>query len=196
MIIGYARVSTNGQSLDGQKEELLKNGAQYIYQEKKSGKNLSRLALQDCLENLRAHDTLMVTKLDRLGRNTKDALNILDHLKENEINLKILDTGIDTNTPMGKFFYQLQAMFSELERNYILERTAKGREKAKREGKLTGRPRKYSDKRIKLVMEDIISGLDIRESCKFRGVSVSTFYRRIEELNKKEIINECDNKTI
>ena len=82
MIIGYARVSTHGQSLDGQKEELLKNGAQYIYQEKKSGKNLSRKALQDCFKNLRAHDTLMVTKLDRLGRNTKEALNILDYLKE------------------------------------------------------------------------------------------------------------------
>jgi DNA invertase Pin-like site-specific DNA recombinase len=184
MIIGYARVSTTGQSLDGQKEELLKNGAQYIYQEKKSGKNLSREALQDCLENLRAHDTLMVTKLDRLGRNTKDALNILDCLKENKINLKILDTGIDTNTPMGKFFYQLQAMFSELERNYILERTAKGREKAKREGKLTGRPLKHSNERIKLVMEDIISGLDIRESCKFRGVSVPTFYRRMKKLQQ------------
>ena len=170
---GYARVSTQGQSLEGRKEELLKNGAQYIYQEKKSGKNLSREALQDCLENLRAHDTLMVTKLDRLGRNTK-----------NEINLKILDTGIDTNTPMGKFFYQLQAMFSELERNYILERTAKGREKAKREGRLTGRPLKHSNERIKLVMEDIISGLDIRESCKFRGVSVPTFYRRIKKLQQ------------
>ena len=184
MIIGYARVSTHGQSLDGQKEELLKNGAQYIYQEKKSGKNLSRKALQDCFKNLRAHDTLMVTKLDRLGRNTKDALNILDYLKENKINLKILDTGIDTNTPMGKFFYQLQAMFSEAEHSYILERSAKGREKAKREGKLTGRPLKHSDKRIKLVMEDIISGLDIRESCKFRGVSVPTFYRRMKKLQQ------------
>lgn len=184
MIIGYARVSTVGQDLSIQKELLKKNGAKYIYEEKKSGKNLSREALQDCLINLQPYDTLMVTSLDRLGRSLKHAIDLLDNLEKNNIYLKVLDTGIDTSTPTGKFFYQVQSMFSELERTCILERTAAGREKARRDGKLTGRPLKISNDRIKLVMQDIESGIDIRDACKFRGVSVPTFYRRIKRLQQ------------
>ena len=184
MIIGYARVSTTDQDLSIQKESLLKNGAKFIYEEKKSGKDLSRLALQDCLENLQAHDTLLVTKLDRLSRSTSDTIKLLDTLSKNQIYIKSINDGIDTSTPSGKMFAQFLAIMAEHERTCILERTSAGREKAKREGKLTGRPLKISNERVRLVMQDIESGIDIREACSFRGVSVPTFYRRMKRLQE------------
>ena len=182
MIIGYARVSTTDQDLSIQKESLLANGAKHIYEEKKSGKNLSRIALQDCLENLRSHDTLLVTKLDRLSRSTSDTIKLLDTLSKNKIYIKSINDGIDTSTSSGKMFAQFLAIMAEHERICILERTSAGREKAKREGRLTGRPLKISNERVKLVMKDIESGIDISEACSFRGVSVPTFYRRIKKL--------------
>ena len=184
MIIGYARVSTTDQDLTIQKESLLKNGAKFIYEEKKSGKDLSRLALQDCLENLQAYDTLLVTKLDRLSRSTSDTIKLLDTLSKNKIYIKSINDGIDTSTATGKMFAQFLAIMAEHERTCILERTSAGREKAKREGKLTGRPLKISNERVRLVMQDIESGIDIREACSFRGVSVPTFYRRMKRLKE------------
>lgn len=184
MIIGYARVSTTDQDLSIQKDALLKNGAKYIYEEKKSGKDLSRLALQDCLENLQQHDTLLVTKLDRLSRSTSDTIKLLDTLSKKNIYIKSINDGIDTGTASGKMFAQFLAIMAEHERTNILERTAAGREKAKREGRLTGRPLKISNDRVKLVMQDIQSGIDIREACSFRGVSVPTFYRRIKKIQE------------
>lgn len=184
MIIGYARVSTTDQDLTIQKESLLKNGAKFIYSEKKSGKNLQRQALQDCIENLRPYDTLLLTSLDRLSRSTIDMLQLMDTLSKNNIYIKSLYEGIDTKTSSGKMFAQFFAIFAEHHRKNILYITAAGREKAKREGRLTGRPLKISDERVKLVMQDIESGIDIREACSFRGVSVPTFYRRMKRLQE------------
>lgn len=178
MIIGYARVSTIDQNLDMQKEKLISHGAKYIYEEKKSAKNLSRSALEECLENLHPNDTLLITKLDRLSRSLKDTIFLVDELKKKNIFIKSIDDGIDTAKSSGKMFLQFMSIMAEHERELILERTTAGRQRARDLGKLTGRPNKYTAERILAVEKYVTDGYSINDACKILSVPKSTYYRR------------------
>ena len=144
MKIGYARVSTLDQNLNAQIDALKNAGCDEIYEEKKSGV-ADREALEKALEYLREGDTLVVTKLDRLGRSLKKLLELVEEFKERGIHFQSLDDGIDTSTSVGNFFFQVIGAFSELERNLIVERTQKGLKAARSRGRLGGRPQLHKE---------------------------------------------------
>ena len=132
--IGYARVSTQDQSLDLQIDELKKVGCEKIFSEKMSGAKSDRPQLEACLDFLRAGDVLVVYKLDRLGRTTKQLINLVEELKEKGIHFQAITNGIDTSTPQGKFFFTVMAGFAEMERELIRERTNAGLQAARARG--------------------------------------------------------------
>lgn len=149
MLIGYMRVSKNdgSQTLDLQRDALIAAGVkeERIYQDAVSGKKESRPGLQACLKALQPGNTLAVWKLDRLGRDLKHLITIIDDLRKREIGFKVL-TGhgaqIDTTTPNGRLVFGLFAALAEYERELIIERTHAGLKAARARGRLGGRPRK------------------------------------------------------
>ena len=134
MRIGYARVSTTAQNLDMQIEALNKAGCEKIYTEKESGVK-ERPVLKELLS-----DTLVVYKLDRLGRSVRELLAMVDDLREKGISLIALQDNIDATTPGGKMMMQMMAILAEYERNLIIERCQTGRKVAMAAGKKMGRP--------------------------------------------------------
>jgi len=173
--IGYARVSTLDQNLEMQLDELQKVGCSKIFKEKASSVK-KRPELEKCLEYLREGDTLVVWKLDRLGRTTKKLLELIDDLKDRNINLQIITLGVDTSTAAGRLFFTMMAGLAEMERELIRERTNAGLKAARARGRLGGR--KKIDQEIlnranmmyeaKMTVEDITKTLNI---------SRSTFYK-------------------
>ena len=135
MIVGYARVSTDGQTLDAQQAALREAGAERVFSEKQSGAKSDRAALARCIASLEAGDTLLVTKLDRLARSTRDLLNTLAAAAERGASFKSLSDGwADTTTPHGRLMLMVLGGLAEFERHLILSRTAEGRQRAKARG--------------------------------------------------------------
>lgn len=185
MKVGYARVSTTGQSLEVQLEALKKAGCtrDSIYQEKLSGKSADgRPQLQAALKFIRKGDTLVVTKLDRLARSVYDLHKIAQQLKEKAADLIVLDQAdIDTTTKYGKLIFTILGAVAELERDLILERTAEGRVKAKAAGVHMGR-------RSKLTADEVVELKKVAKKWKGTkaelgekyGLSRASVYRLIE----------------
>lgn len=175
--IGYARVSTNDQDPELQIQALKKAGCKKIFTETVSGIASSRPELDKCFDYLRKGDTLIIYKLDRLGRSAKDIINITNTLQERAINLVALNDNIDTTTPQGKFMFQLTASLAELERNLISERTKDGLKAARARGRLGGRRKKLTEKEANQVRQlhkkNIMS---IKEICQRYKISRSTLY--------------------
>lgn len=147
MLIGYARVSTQDQNLDMQLDALTAHGCERIYQEKQSGKTAQdRPDLQKLLDAVREGDTVVVYKLDRLGRSTKDLIEIVNALQDKGVGFVSLNEQIDTTGAMGKLVFQIFAALAEFERNTISERTKAGLQAAKARGRLGGRKRALTDK--------------------------------------------------
>ena len=145
MIYGYARVSTQEQQLDSQLDDLQRIGCQKIFQEKVSGAKSDRPELKKLLQVLKKGDSVVVWKLDRLGRSVKDLINITNSWKENGVVFISIKDAIDTSTPTGRFFFNIMASLTELEREMIRERTTAGLKAAKARGRLGGRPAGLSD---------------------------------------------------
>lgn len=173
--IGYARVSTLDQNLEMQLDELEKAGCSKIFKEKASSIK-KKPEFEKCLEYLRKEDTLVVWKLDRLGRTTKKLLELIDDLKERDISLQIITLGVDTSTAAGRLFFTVMAGLAEMERELIRERTNAGLKAARSRGRLGGRKqidpntlhRAYMMYEAKMTVEDITKTLNI---------SRSTFYK-------------------
>lgn len=175
--IGYARVSTQDQSLDSQIDILKNFGCSKIFKEKVSGRKIKRSELDKCLEYLREEDTLVVYKLDRLGRTTKQLIELAQWLENNNIELQIIDMNINTKDAMGKMFFTMMSAFAELEANLLSERTKKGLASARSRGRVGGRPPMPDHKKreIKFLYdEQKMTGEQIAEAT---GVSRSTVYR-------------------
>jgi DNA invertase Pin-like site-specific DNA recombinase len=144
-IIGYARVSTDGQSLDSQNATLKAAGAARIYRETASGAKAERRELARALKSIRAGDTLLVTRLDRLARSTRDLLNILDVVAQAGAGFRSLaDIWADTTTPHGRLMLTVLGGLAEFERELIRTRTGEGRARAKTRGVHMGRPPKLT----------------------------------------------------
>ena len=126
MLIGYARVSTEDQDLALQIAALKAAGCERIYEDKKSGKDMNRPGWKKCRLDLREGDTLVIWKLDRLGRSALDLIQLLGEFESEGIDFVCTTEGFDTRTPMGRCMYQISAAFAELERNMIAERTREG----------------------------------------------------------------------
>ena len=145
--VGYARVSSVGQSLDVQLEKL--NGCDKLFQEKRSGVDTGRPALKRCLEFLREGDTLLVTKIDRLARSTSDLYRIVSELTDKGVSFKVVDDpSIDTTSRTGKLVMGILALIAEFENDIRRERQMDGIAKAKDRGVKFGRKRELTDKRV------------------------------------------------
>ncbi len=144
--IGYARISTGDQKLDLQMDALIKFGVDkdQIYTDRLSGSNWQRPGLKAALKALRAGDTLVIWKLDRLGRSVIDVLKMVAKFKERDIQLVSLTEGIDGRTPMGKFMIVILAGIAEMERDMIIERTKAGQAASRERGIVPGRREKMT----------------------------------------------------
>ena len=183
MIIGYARVSTQDQNLDLQKQSLTAAGCEKIYEDQVSGKRVDRPGLTLALEVIREGDTLVVWKLDRLGRGLKQLINLVEDMERRGISFKSLTDNIDTSTPGGRFFFHVMASLAEMERELTVERTRAGLKAAREMGRTGGRRRLMTDSKIESAKKLMESGIPPKEVAANLGVSVPTLYRWIPANN-------------
>lgn len=187
MHIGYARVSKSdgSQTTDLQSDALLTAGVkqEYIYQDHASGKRDDRPGLQNCLKALREGDTLIVWKLDRLGRDLRHLINIVHDLTSRNIGLKVLTghgAAIDTTTPAGKLVFGIFAALAEFEREMIKERTIAGMQAARARGRKGGRPYKMTAAKLRLAMAAMGNAeTKIGSLCEELGITKQTLYRHV-----------------
>ena len=184
MLIGYARVSTNEQNLDLQRDALLKAGvsAKNLYTDTVTGVKAERPGLTQALSHLRDGDTFIVWRLDRLGRSLKHLIETVTELKSQGVAFKSLTVNIDTSTATGTLVFQIFGALAEFERNLITERTVAGLDAARARGRKGGRPpRKPSSRRVtyaKHLYRD--QKLPIAEILTMLNVSKSTLYRWLD----------------
>jgi len=185
-IIGYARVSTDDQNLDLQIDALVKNGCQknHIHFDKVSGAKSERPGLKKCLSSLQEGDTLIVWRLDRLGRSMPHLVSVVEELKERGISFRsICDGAIDTTTASGELVFNLFSSLAQFERRLIQERTNAGLSAARARGKVGGR-RKIKPSNPKVVMAKTMhedKGVSIDNICKSLNISRATFYRYLQK---------------
>ena len=179
MLIGYARVSTTDQNLDLQIDALTKVGCEKIFDDKISGTRADRPGLARAMELLRKDDTLVVWKLDRLGRSVKNLVDLVADLQKQGIHFKSLTDSIDTGTPSGRFFFHVMASLAEMERELTAERTRAGLAVARQLGRKGGRKRQMTDSKIESAKKLLANGIPPRDVAANLGVSVPTLYRWI-----------------
>lgn len=179
--IGYARVSTADQNLDAQTDRLTAAGCERIFTDKASGKLDRRPQLDAALDYLRPGDQLVVTKLDRLGRSLRHLLNLMADLERREVDLQVIDQGLDTSTPAGKLIFAVIGAVAEFERDLISERTLAGLAAARARGRKGGRrPVMTVDKaRVARKMYDSRE-YTIDQIAKTIDVSRATIYRYLD----------------
>src|SRR6266446_3485284 len=148
MRIGYARVSTEEQSLDLQLNALRQAGCERVFTETASAANTPRLGLGEARSHLRPGDVLVVWKLDRLGRSVKGLVDLVGALAAEGVQFQSLTDGIDTTTPHGRFFFHLMAALAQMEWELIIERTKAGLEAARKRGRVVGRKRRMTPSKI------------------------------------------------
>ena len=187
MLIGYARVSKadGSQTTDLQRDALLAEGVQeeHIYEDHASGKKDDRPGLSNCLKALREGDTLIVWKLDRLGRDLHHLVNTVHNLTAKNIGLKVLTghgAAIDTTTAAGKLVFGIFAALTEFEREMIKERTLAGMASARARGRKGGRPYKMTQAKLRLAMASLGQlETKIGPLCKELGITKQTLYRHL-----------------
>lgn len=187
-LVGLARVSTDEQDLQLQLDALNSAGCIRIFEEKVSTRKADRPGLAASLNYLRPGDTLVVWKLDRLGRSVKDVLIIADDLHERGIGIRILTgrlSGVYTPTGEGKFFFTMMAAFAELERDIIRERTIAGVQAARAKGKQLGRPSAMTPEMVEDARHLLTApNATVSAVAKRLGVSRSTIYKYVPELTR------------
>ncbi|MFR4052662.1 MAG: recombinase family protein [Clostridium perfringens] len=189
-LIGYARVSTEGQNLDRQIDMLVNYGVdkRNIYQEKMTGTKSDREQLNKMIEELQENDIVVIADLTRVSRSTKDLLNIIDRIKDKGASIKsIKDTWLDTTSdnPYNSFLLTVMSGLSQLERDLISQRTKEGLASAKARGRNGGRPSKRNNKAdtVELLYKE---GYKIVDIVKQTGLSRATVYRTLKDLGLKE----------
>ncbi|GAA5229805.1 recombinase family protein [Arthrobacter cryoconiti] len=181
-LIGYTRVSTNGQDSQLQRDALEAAGCGRIFEDKISSRATARPGLVEALDHLRPTDTLCVWKLDRLGRSVKEVLTIADGLHDQGVGLRIL-TGTYRPTGEGKFFFVMMAAFAELERDMIRERTMAGLAAARAQGRTGGRPTVMNADTLAAAQARRARGESPTQIAKALGVSRASIYRHLPTSN-------------
>lgn len=176
-LIGYARVSTDDQSLSLQRDALTKVGCKRIFTDKASGAPTQRPGLADALSHLRKGDSLVVWKLDRLGRSVKGLVDLVAEFETREVHFRSLTDGIDTKTPAGRFFFHVMASLAQMERELIVERTRAGLDAARKIGRTGGRPRRMTAGKVESAKKLLAAGMPPRDVARNLAVSVPTLYR-------------------
>jgi DNA invertase Pin-like site-specific DNA recombinase len=178
VLIGYVRVSTNDQNTALQRNALDSAGCELIFEDKMSGKTSERPGLKKVLRTLSEGDTLVVWKLDRLGRSMRHLVVLVEELREKGINFRSLTDSIDTSTPMGRFFFHVMGALAEMERELIIERTRAGLAAARAEGRIGGRRPKLTDEQWAQAGRLIAAGQSRQRVAIIYDVGVSTLYRK------------------
>jgi DNA invertase Pin-like site-specific DNA recombinase len=184
---GYARVSGREQNLDLQRDALRNYGIDELYEEKVSGNKEERSQLSEVLRQLRKGDTLVVWKLDRLGRTVKQLLALAEGFEKKGINFVSLTEQFDTSTPMGRYCFTLWCALAQMEREVISERTNAGLKAAKARGRVGGRKPhdpKLVERAIKMYKSNDYSIKDITDST---GISKATLYEYVKKYEMKDI---------
>ena len=180
-VFGYARVSTEQQNLDRQLDALKKYGVDTIYNEKMTGTKRNRPELSKMLDRMTEGDTVVVESLSRLGRSTKDLIELVELFQSKGVHLVSLKESIDTSTSTGKLLFTLMSAIAQFERDVIADRTREGLRSARARGKMGGRPKTNPDsirKAIKLYNTNQYSVKEIEE---LTGVKKSTLYRNLSK---------------
>lgn len=178
--IGYARVSTGDQNLDMQRDALKAAGCSIIYEESLSGKDAARPQLEQCKKALRSGDTLVVWRLDRLGRSLPDLVQTITQLERDGIAFESITEKIETGTATGKLIFHFFAALAEFERNLIRERTMAGLAAARSRGRMGGRKRKLNDrdiKEIRALWRD--KSIPVADIARRFNVSRTTLYKHL-----------------
>ncbi|MGM2821318.1 recombinase family protein [Bacillus cereus group sp. Bce001] len=179
MIYGYARVSSSDQNLDSQLVLLERFGCDEIVTEKITG-IAEEKKLNQLIDNLKAGDTLVAVRMDRLGRNTIQLLELVEELEKKDIHLVLLDLNIDTRSPTGKLFLTIMSAFSDLERKTLKEKQRVGIDVAKAQGKHLGRPRNWSKTGMEEAVKMYQNHRIISEIEDITGVSKASLYRELK----------------
>ena len=187
MLIGYARVSKEDQNLSLQIDALKKVGCERIFEEKISGKAKDRPKLAEALSHLREGDTLVVWKLDRLGRTIQNLINLVNDLERAKIGFQSITDNINTSTPGGRFFFHIMASLAHMERELIVERTKAGLEVARKLGRVGGRKRKMTKSKIEAAKGLFAGGMPVKDVAENLEISVATIYRWIPAKEQIEL---------
>jgi DNA invertase Pin-like site-specific DNA recombinase len=188
MMIGYARVSTDDQKLDLQRAALSDAGCSRIYEEKISGASRNRPELARLLDHLRDGDVVVVYRLDRLARSTRDLLDIAELIKEAEAGLRSLsEPWADTTSPAGRMVLTVFAGIAEFERALIHQRTGAGRTAARARGVRFGRPPKLTAEHVAVARRLIDEGTAVRETARILNVHAATLYRALGTVSASEV---------
>lgn len=178
MLIGYARVSTRDQNLDLQIDALRNAGCEKIFEDKISGARTERPGLSRLKDSLRPGDTLIIWRLDRLARSTKDLINWVNWLREQGVMLKSLNDPIDTTSPSGELVFTIFAAVAQFERDVNRERSRAGMEAARERGRFGGRPPTLSKDKLELLMSLYYEKKhSVMKLCEMFEISKSGFYK-------------------
>ena len=179
-IFGYARVSTEAQNLDRQLDALRKYGVDHIYNEKLTGTKRDRPELVKMLDRITEGDTVVVESLSRLGRSTKDLIELTELFASRGVNFVSLKEAIDTSTPTGKLLFTLMSAIAQFERDVIADRTREGLNAARSRGRMGGRPRASSEAVRKALKLYHTGKHSVKEIEDLTGVKKDTLYRSLK----------------
>ena len=186
MLVGYARVSTDEQHLELQIDALIEARCERIFQDKLSGSIIERRELLQALQFVRAGDTLVVWRLDRLSRSLRDLIDTVTKLESSGIQLKSLNESIDTSSSSGKLIFHLFGALAEFECNLIKERTLAGLHAARARGRMGGRPPSLVSEKRKLVVKLYLErNYSVSQICQMMGISKPTLYKYVKASRAK-----------
>ena len=183
-IFGYARVSTEAQNLDRQLDALKKYGVDHIYNEKLTGAKRDRPELGKMLDRMTAGDTVVIESLSRLGRSTKDLIELVELFGSREVNQVSLKESIDTSSPTGKLLFTLMSAIAQFERDVIADRTLEGLKSARARGRIGGRPKTNEEQVKKALKLYHTKQYSIKEIEEMTGVKKHTLYRNLNNNSK------------
>jgi DNA invertase Pin-like site-specific DNA recombinase len=180
-LVGYARVSSEEQHLELQLDALKEAGCGKVFEDKMSGVKAERPGLTEALDYCRAGDTLVIWRLDRLGRSIKNLIELVELLKTRDIGIKSLREGFDTTTSGGKLVFHMFGALAEFERDLLIERTNAGLAAARARGRVGGRPKALDAKKRQVAIDLYLSRkYTIKEICETMGVGKTALYKYLD----------------
>ena len=188
MLLGYARVSTDDQNLDLQRDALTTAGCERLFEDTASGAKADRIGLAALMAVLRAGGTVVIWRLDRLGRSLKNLIELVERLEAAKVGLRSLQENIDTTSSGGRLVFHLFGALAEFERNLVRERTLAGLAAARARGRMGGRPKQLAPAKLTLALRLHREGKHtIKEICQMMGVSKSTLDNYLAKENSNVI---------
>ena len=185
-LVGYARVSTEDQDNARQKEELTRYGCGDIFEDQASGRTMERPGWQALWRDIRAGDVVVILSLDRLGRDVLQILSTVEAMKERGVELRVINGGFDTTTPVGRFTFNIMAAMAQVERDLIHERTLHGLQKARERGVVGGRPVKITAEIVQDCLARQAAGETVKAIADSHKVSQGGLKKALDRYHKRK----------